>query len=273
MKTEEIVIKTEAFYAIQNLRIQAQLRTKAFVRDGRLTKKEAKALHMWNDDMLKRMEITIKKDMEYIISDVPIYDEFFKKIKGIGPCLAGSLYSGINDIQRFATVSKLWKYCGQDVVNGEAPRRKRGQKITWNPFLRMTMHKVTDSFIKQNPEKSQYRRLYDEAKEYYQAKFPQWEICWACKNKMKSTTTGMVCTKCKKRQAGIPHPKRKTKAGKPIFIYTKGHLHNMAKRKVGKIFLQHLFVKWWRLETGKAPSKPWILEHGGHVDYIECEEA
>lgn len=281
MKTEEIIIKTEAFYAIQNLRIQAQLRIKAFIRDKRLDKKEAKKLHLWNDEILKSMEHTIKKEMETLIADIPIYDEFFKKIKGIGPCLSGSLYSGIYDISRFATVSKLWKYCGQDVVDGEAPRRQKGKKITWNPFLRMTMHKITDSFIKQNPEKSQYRRLYNEAKEYYKKKFPQWAICWHCKGRMviklkkvgKKITEVFVCSKCGKNQAGEPHPTRKTKEGKLIYRYTRGHINNMAKRKVAKIFLQHLFVKWWEIDHGVVPSKPWILEHGGHVDYIECEEA
>jgi len=275
MKTEEIIIKTEAYYAIQNLRIQAQLRIKAFVRDKRLDKKEAKKLHHWNDDLLKNMENGIKKEMEILIKDIPIFKKFFKKIKGIGPCLAGSLYAGIYDISRFITISKLWKYCGQDVQNGEAPRREKGKKITWNPFLRMTMHKISDSFIKQDPKKSQYRRLYDEFKFDYQTKFPQWNICWDCKSPMKTNETGigMKCTKCGKDQAGEPHPTRKTKKGKPIYRYTKNHIHNMAKRKVAKIFLQHMFVKWWELDHGKTPSEPWILVHGGHVDYIECEEA
>ncbi len=299
MKTEEIIIKTESYYSIQGLRIQAQLRIKAFVRDKRLTKEEAKKLHHWNDDMLKNMEQGIKKEMETIISDIPIYEKFFKKIKGIGPCLAGSLYAGIYDISRFSTISKLWTYCGMNVVcdkcqgilkttpdgivcakcgeeaSGEAPRRIKGKKITWNPFLRMTLHKISDSFIKQNAEKSQYRRLYDEFKFDYQTKFPQWEICWHCKGKMVTNKTGigMKCVDCEKDQAGIPHKTRLTKDKKPIFIYTKNHIHNMAKRKVSKIFLQHLFVRWWELDHNTTPTKPWILTHGEHTTYIECEEA
>lgn len=275
MKTEEIIIKTESYYAIQGLRIQAQLRIKAFVRDKRLNKKEAKKLHHWNDDMLKNMEAGIKKEMELLIADIPVYKEFMKKIKGIGPCLAGSLYAGIYDISRFATISKLWTYCGQNVKDGEAPRREKGKKITWNPFLRMTLHKLSDSFIKQNPKTSQYRKLYDEFKLEYQKKFPQWGICWVCKGKMKSNITGigMKCIKCGKDQAGEPHPTRKTKKGKQIFRYTKQHIHNMSKRKVVKIFMQHLFVRWWKIDHNTVPSKPWILVHGGHVDYIDCEEA
>lgn len=67
---------------------------------------------------------------------------------------------------------------------------------------------------------------------------------------------------------GIEHPTRKTKQGKSIMIHTKGHLHNMAKRKAGKVFLQHLWVKWRELE-GLSISDPWIIAHGGHENYIK----
>lgn len=272
MKTEEIIIKTEAHYAIQKLRIQAELRTKAFKRDERLSELEAKELHLWTDELLKNIENTIKKEMKVLLKDIPIYTEFLEKIKGIGECLAGSLYAGIYDIKRFATVSKLWKYCGQAVIDGEAPRKKKKEKIHWSPFLRMTIYKITDSFIKQNPEKSQYRRLYDEFKLFYQKKFPQWEICYNCGTKMVQKKVGMKCPECKKTQTGVPHPTRKTKDKKPIFRYTKNHIHNMAKRKVAKIFLEHLFVKWWEIDYGVVPTEPWIMTQPGHSTYIKCEE-
>lgn len=236
MLIEELKIKTETYYAIQKSRIQAQLRIKAFVRDGRLSDDHSEALMFWLDDSLKRLEVIIKKDVATLLKDVPIWTEFMEAIKGIGPCLAGSLVAGMVDIGRFNHISALWHYCGMHVVDGEAPRRKRGSKITWNPFLRMTLFKLTDSFIKQNAEKSLYRRLYDEKKAYYQKKFPE-----------------------------------PVKDGKKT-RYTKGHIHNMAKRYSGKIFLSHLWVAWRKLE-GLTVTEPWILEQGGHVDKIEPEAA
>jgi hypothetical protein len=43
----------------------------------------------------------------------------------------------------------------------------------------------------------------------------------------------------------------------------------MAKRYTGKIFLEHLWLNWRQLE-GLPITKPWIIEHGGHRDYIEA---
>jgi hypothetical protein len=288
---EELKIKTETFYATQGVRIQAQLRIKAFVRDERLDKLHSKQLHGWLDDSLKDREDYIKKDVETILKDVNIWTDFMKKVKGIGPCLAGSLIAGIQDPGKFQHVSALWKYIGLDVVaeTGEAPRRTRGEKITWNPFLRMTLHKLTDSFIKQDPDKSLYRRLYDQKKAFYQGKFPEHNICRKCgaphelkikkskpdkKTGKVTVTKSYVCTTkgCKEVGTGIPHPTRQTKDKKPIYYHTRDHIHRMAKRYAGKIFIQHLWITW-RKQKGLEVNKPWILEHGGHVDYIEPEEA
>ena len=68
------------------------------------------------------------------------------------------------------------------------------------------------------------------------------------------------------------HPTRKTIKGEPIYIHTKDHLHKMAKRYAGKIFLQHLWVKWREIE-GLSVTQPWVIAHGGHEHYIEPEVA
>lgn len=238
---EELIIKTETYYALQKIRIQAQLRIKAFSaeRKGqprRLDDFRAGALHFWLDDNLLSKEQDIKKEIAGMLKTVPIWSEWLKSVKGIGPCLAGSLYAGILDIGRFPTVSHLWAYMGMDVRDGKAPKRTKGEKVDWNPFLRMTLYKITDSFIKQNAEKCLYRRLYDEKKAYYQKQHPE------------------------------PIPGK----GKEV-TYGPLHLHNMAKRYAGKIFIQHLWVKWRELE-GLAVSMPWVFEHGGHdiAGYIEA---
>jgi len=268
---EELKIKTETYYALQKLRIQAQLRIKAFVRDNRLDEVRAGALHFWLDEHLSKTEDVLKKEIATILKDVPIWTEWLKDVLGIGPCLAGSLHAGIFDISRFMYVSSLWAYCGYDVRGGEAPRRQKGHKINWSPFLRMTMYKVTDSFIKQDPDKCLYRRLYAEKKAYYQEKFPEYKVCNKC-GELLLVRSGKPdkCSKkgCKGTQGGIIHSTRKTNKGDPMYIHTKDHLHNMAKRYAGKIFLQHLWVKWREIE-GLPVTQPWIIAHGGHEHYIE----
>jgi len=238
---EELKIKTETYYSLQKQRIQTQLRIKAYVKDGRLTTEQAEALHFWMDEVLSKVEQKTKKEIEGLLKGIPVWEEFFKKVKGIGPCLAGSLIAGIVDIGRFRYISSLWKYCGMHVVNGRAPRRERGKKINWDPFLRMTCFKIGDSFIKQKPERCFYRALYDSKKLYYKEKYPE----------------------------KVP---LKTKKGKTVYMYTDGHIHNMARRYAVKIFLSHLWVRWRELD-GLPITKPWVIEHGGHQDYIAPQEA
>jgi hypothetical protein len=296
---EELKILVETLYAIQKYRIQAELRIQSFVRDGRLTKIKAGQLHHMIDERLKSEETIFLRDVSKMLKSVPIWTDFMKKIKGIGPAIAGSLIAGIVDIAKFDAVASLWKYCAQDVINtpldtadeeepiifGEAPRRESGEKITWNPFMRATIFKMTDSFVKQNPEKSLYRRLYDKKKKYYQERFPEYSRCHICGSALlpqkvgpdKCSNFGDKDTKpCSGQTGGIPHPFRKItrgpKKGQPYYIHTKIHIHNMAKRYAGKIFMQHLWVVWRQME-GLEISKPWIFSQEGHTHYIRPEHS
>lgn len=47
----------------------------------------------------------------------------------------------------------------------------------------------------------------------------------------------------------------------------KGHAHNRAVRKTAKIFLQHYWLVSRQI-AGLPVSQPWVIAHGGHVDYI-----
>lgn len=113
---------------------------------------------------------------------------FFERIKGVGPGLAGSLLSMI-DIERAPTVSALWKYAGQSVVedkdgNPIADRPIAGQKLSYNKGLKKTCFLIGSSFLRSG---SPYRREYDEAKEHYQTSRPTWtpgHIDMAARRKM-----------------------------------------------------------------------------------------
>lgn len=63
-------------------------------------------------------------------------------------------------IDRFDQVSSFWHYCGEHVVDGRAPGRKKGQAITWSPRLRTALWQMSDSLIKNrnNP----WRQFYEQ---------------------------------------------------------------------------------------------------------------
>jgi Transposase IS116/IS110/IS902 family len=62
-----------------------------------------------------RIEATYLKYIEYELDNHPIYTEFLKKVRGIGPLMAGVIISEI-DINKAKTVSALYAYAGVDVV-------------------------------------------------------------------------------------------------------------------------------------------------------------
>ncbi len=56
----------------------------------------------------------------------------------------------IGNVSRFETVSSLWHYAGFHVVDGHAPRRKKGDAVTWNPKLKTALWRCIDAGLKNN---------------------------------------------------------------------------------------------------------------------------
>lgn len=92
------------------------------------------------------------------------------RVRGIGPGLAASLLAHI-DIERAATISALWRYAGQAVVEGKAERRTAGVKLHYNNELKRICYLIGASMIRSS---SPYRAEYDEAKAYYDQARPDW---------------------------------------------------------------------------------------------------
>lgn len=158
----------------------------------------------------RALERKYKNAMLDFISGEVIYNEFLSKIKGFGPILSANLIKEFNDCSQYDTVSKLWAHCGQSVIDGIAPKRRKGENISYNPKLRTLTWKVSDSLLKQN--KGYYRQIYDTEKE---------------KQRNKTYAEGYL----------------EMKYGKPYksvdINLTKLHAHNRALRKMRKIFLDH----------------------------------
>jgi len=176
-----------------------------------------------------------------------------------------------------ATLDKkeLKGYCSCEKPNifKMAPYRKQGYKANWHQFLRMSLYKLGESFQKQDPDKCLYTRLLLQKKAFYRQQHPEWQFCYKCGAKLlQQDGLPDKCSKkgCAGNHGGIKHPFKKDRSGDPVYIYSKGHLQMMARRYACKIFLQHLWLKWREIE-GLAVSEPWILAHGGHVNFIAPE--
>ena len=156
--------------------------------------------------------------------------EFVTSIRGLKEgSLAAQLLAQIDDIAKFDTISKLWRFSGNAVIDGRAERNQPGEKSHFNRKLKSICWLVGDQFIKQ--QTPLYVDLYYSEKERLRRIYPE-----------KIVENG------------------KTK-------YNDGHLHNMARRKAVKIFLSHLWVIWRGLEELPI-SEPYAAQILSHTNII-----
>jgi len=167
----------------------------------------------------------------------PIYS-WLKSIKGISHLLSAQLIAYI-DINKFHQVASLWHYCGMHVNNEthQAPKRSKGNKIDWNPQMRMICYKISDSFIKQRTPK--YRDIYDKEK------VKQLILLDEASNQKKTIKT---LPKSKSQMEETKKKVQPTQALSPP--QSLGHADNRARRKAVKEFLKDLYVEWKKLEEG-----------------------
>jgi hypothetical protein len=131
---------------------------------------------------LEQQEKNHFKRLGHILKDYPIYNDFLHGVTGIGPAMAGVIISEI-DITKAEYPSSLHKYAGLDVASDGQGRSRRKEHledseykdkegkmqtkkgITFNPFLKTKLVGVLgSSFLKQSPDKCEYRKIYDDYK-------------------------------------------------------------------------------------------------------------
>ena len=183
---------------------------------------------VWYHNRLYKTEKQLVKRLEAWSKAHPLRINFLSRIQGIGPILSSALIAWLEPIDRFSNISKLWKYCG--LAPGQ--KRKRGQKLDYNPRLKTLMWKVASSFEKQKAEKSFYRRIYQLKKTYY---LNREDLAKAIDDKTKGA---------------------------------KLHVRLMSMRFTVKRFLADLWLFWTELE-GREPTQPYIHTIKGHTNFEE----
>ena len=89
--------------------------------------------HMAMDALIKEAKATMVNFGEMV---GPIW-YWMTAIRGLGEGgLAAQLLAQIDDIGKFATISKLWRFCGLAVIDGKAERNRPGEKSHFNRRLK-----------------------------------------------------------------------------------------------------------------------------------------
>jgi len=94
----------------------------------------------------------------------PVWKDYLKGIKGVGPAVAGGLIAGIKRASRFTDKYALRHYAGMVTKKGN-------QKF--NHQLKRALFHFSEEIIRQNTPI--WRKLYDDMKIYYAEKHPDWK--------------------------------------------------------------------------------------------------
>jgi hypothetical protein len=175
-------------------------------------------------DMLEQAALdsllaNIKKTMTNYGELVPVW-EWVVNIKGLKQGgLAAQLLAQIDDIEKFSTVAKLWRFAGYAIIEGKAEKNQRLEKSHFNHKLKGICFNIADQFIKQQTP-------------YYV------DIYYAEKEKQRLLNPDILCKQC-----GIKWEDCQSKKAH-VKIFTDAHIHNRAWRKMIKAFLRDLWIEW-----------------------------
>lgn len=243
---DEIRYLVDAYYQIQKTRISSGNRIFALSNN-----KEPHEVFGWYQDNAERLERYLKKVLDYY-TDYSAIGRWSKGIYGIGPVIAAGLEAHI-DIERCPHVSALWAYAGLD------PTREwgKGQKRPWNASLKTLCWKVGESFVKVCNRGSFYGELYMQRKELENDRNERGLFAEQAVRVLEQKRIGKDTTAYAYYSGGKLPP---------------AHIHARAKRYAVKLFLAHWHQVAYRRHFKEEAPKPWIISHGGHVDYISVDQ-
>jgi hypothetical protein len=237
----EIRAISDARQKLQKMRIQNGNRLeayKALMTDEQLDKLKEKPFFI---DLFEAFTILEKKADKRIEKEMRKHNMWntVTSVRGLGPILAARLLLNI-DIHRAKNAGSLVKYAGYAVnrTTNKADGKVKGEKLCYNQDLKVTVYLIVCSFIK--VANCPYRQDYDNAKLRYEELYPD-----------------------KPSDPKLVDPNKVYK--------TKAHRHQMAIRKVARLFLCHLHQVWSEKE-GLEVRLPYALEHLGHNTFISPQE-
>lgn len=247
MGPDEARYMVDTYYQIQEFRIAAQNQHRSLVQSE---KEKPNELTAWVAAGMEYFESQIRRALDRY-SDSTDMGRWAKAIIGVGPVIAAGLDAHI-DIERAPTVGHVWKYAG--LAPGQ--RRKRGERLDYNPALKVLCWKIGESFVKVsgNPN-ALYGQFYLQRKAYETEKNERGEYAEQAKQALEVRKIGKDTDAYKAYSVGqLP----------------KGHIHARAKRWAVKLFLAHWHEAAYRARYGTEPPMPYPIAHLGHAHKISA---
>lgn len=276
-KYEQLRYLTDQYIAVQKLRI-ANMNRDFAATEGLDTNPPDDFLLEIVDDLLG-IEKKLFGQMKRVVKHHPAWP-WAGSVKGIGPTLSTKVLGLIGDIEKFPTISKLWRFSGYAVIDGKIDRPVKGQKLVYNRTLKTALYNCGDSFVK---SRSPYRDIYDQAKAKYRQKRQVRPMLQHCRDELYQILDEFEIP------ADHPELLRETEDGKKEWdklikltnraagaekdhaCWSDGHVDNAGRRKMVKLFLSHLWMVWREAE-GLPTSDPFVIaspDHPEHTHYID----
>lgn len=155
---------------------------------------------------------------------LPIWHNWAEQQRGCGaPMLAKIIAEVGRDLNEFETPAKLWKWFGEHVVNGEAARARKGEKLGFSKTRRSISWQLGDGLIKaggtvDKGNLSPWKTVYEHRKKY--------EIARAEANGLTVVPSAKI-----------------TKKNEHLHM-SEGHVHNRAAKFMRKKFLEAFWQEW-----------------------------
>lgn len=241
----------DATLVIEKLRVASEVRQSHLKLQSKIDP-ETDELHKRLVDLEKYVDDRIA----FYIKEHPAYP-WFSQVKGIGLENVAKIIGLVRiepeykedgtEMSYANTISALWSFAGYGVDNGKAPKRKAGDTLSYNSQLRSMCWRVGGSLLR---AKGKFYDYYLAQKERYVIRFQNEGI---------------------KIVPATQLPKIDGKKQEGNGFISEGHIHNMALRKMIKLFLACLWLKW-REGLDLPVTEPYAIGVLKHNSLIKPEE-
>ena len=279
--SDTLTVMVDVSLTVEKTRVAAQVRQSHLALQGR-TDIETEALIA----KVQELEDYVDGRVAVLVKDHPAYP-WFSRVKGVGGENIGKVVGPLRvkpergfrkdpdgeglvevDLPFAASISAVWKFCGYAPENGVSAHREEGKTLSYNSQLRSMCWRLEGSLIKAG---GCFYDYYKQQKERYLATYAAQGI-----KVIPSPLTKWFCSNCgtaAKLKSGLnkccdkPTPTVK-KREEPAGVKWLGHVDNMAKRKMIKLFLSCLWLTW-RAAEGLPVTTPYAIGVLGHDTFID----
>lgn len=232
----------DAYYAMQKDRIRAAHQDRTLAEAA-----EPHEVLGWLQGQRFTLEKQIARALD-VYSDARQAGRWARSIVGIGPIIAAGLLANI-DIEKAPTVGHIWRFAGLDPT----AKWDKGKKRPWNGSLKRLCFLIGESFVKvSGNENDIYGKVYKARKALEIERNEAGNFAEQAQTALAAKKFGADTEARKHYEAGHLPPAR---------------IHLRAQRVATKLFLAHYHHVLFESTNGRAPPKPYIIEHG-HVHFI-----